>query len=196
MRASFIRAIVETGPSTRGPLQMRTCAVTSCAACVVYRGSVKRIARSGINSMQPLLPVKPVRYRRLGLYATSRASSLRSANPAATTRRRVSNSGLTPAGLMATLKLSHKSFGPVRQVGRFLQVAAAFRLFGAFQESLNLVALDARLSPGGARPGRFQPGTHFDATVVSLTLQLGALGVGQGFLHRRTHRLRNCRSGC
>src|SRR5260370_39878594 len=46
--------------------------------------------RSGKISKAPLLPVKPERYRKLGLKATSRQSSLRPGRPAATAWRRCS----------------------------------------------------------------------------------------------------------
>src|SRR5579872_1998216 len=46
----------------------------------------------GISRRLPLLPVKPDRYRKLGLNDTSSASTLRSARPSMIVCRRVSNS--------------------------------------------------------------------------------------------------------
>src|SRR5271157_4734632 len=92
MRFTPSRWMAAATSNTSGPLAMRTWQVASWPACMVYRGSVNRIDLPGSTSRLPLLPVKPLRYRRLGLKETSKASSLRASSPPDTVWRRASNS--------------------------------------------------------------------------------------------------------
>src|ERR1035437_5815127 len=89
------------------------------------------------SSRLPLLPVKPVRYRRLGLNATNRPSSLRSARPEATACLRWSN------GLL--LDKQHQFAGGL----------AAFEIAmgrGRFRERVG--AVDAQLEFAGGHPAQ------------------------------------------
>src|ERR1035438_7490207 len=79
-------------------------------------------------SRAPLLPVKPERYRRLGLKATSRQSSLRSGSAAATLCRRSSY------WLFSTLQFLGEDLGPLGQRIRLARVVVLLGFFGERQE--------------------------------------------------------------
>src|SRR5450631_2614519 len=79
-------------------------------------------------SKAPLLPVKPERYRRFGLKATSRQSSLRSGSAAATSCRRCSY------GLFSTLQFLGENLGALGQGVCLAQVVALLGLFGKSQK--------------------------------------------------------------
>src|ERR1035438_10095685 len=117
-----------TTSGTSGPLAMCTWQAASWPACMVYRGSVNRIALPGSTSRLPLLPVKPLRYRRLGPKDTSNASSLRASSPLDTVRRRSSNS------LLTILQLPHENLGALGQRVGLAHIAARLGLFRVFQE--------------------------------------------------------------
>src|ERR1035438_7599222 len=95
------------------PLTMATRQSLSARAWMAYRGSVNRMDSPGVTSRFPLLPVKPVRYLRLGLKAARKASRLRSARLEATARRRSWNS-LRAAVCATTCRLANREPGPGR----------------------------------------------------------------------------------
>src|SRR5678816_1153727 len=101
------------------------------------------MVRSGRISSRPLLPVKPERYRRLGLNATKRQSSWRSFSAAATVRRRCAQA------LSSTLQFPGKDLSALREGFRLAHVIVLLRLFGESHEvpdavrNALLVAFDA-----------------------------------------------------
>src|SRR5215471_9543417 len=95
-------------------------------------------------SNAPLLPVKPERYRRLGLKETRNASSLRSRRPSATLRRRCSNS------LFSILQLTSENLGLLRHRVGLPHLAALFEIVAQLHEIADLLHLDFQRSTEAA----------------------------------------------
>src|SRR5215469_5684683 len=91
------------------------------------------MARPGVTSKFPLLPVKPVRYRRLAEKATSNASSFRSTSPSAMARRRGLNSSA------ATLQLPKQNFRTMSQRFGNPNIAFALGFIRLLDEPLDLI---------------------------------------------------------
>src|SRR5260370_4051912 len=87
--------------------------------------------RSGKISKAPLLPVKPERYRKLGLNATSRQSSLRPGRPAATASRRCSY------WLLSTLQFLGENPRALGKPVCLAHIVVALGFFGEGEETLD-----------------------------------------------------------
>src|SRR5271169_3580377 len=87
--------------------------------------------RSGKISNAPLLPVKPERYRKLGLKATSRQSSLRPGRPVATASRRCSY------WLLSTLQFLGENLRALGKTICLAHIVAALRFVGEGEETLD-----------------------------------------------------------
>src|SRR5205085_1032839 len=110
-------------------------------------------------------PVKPERYRRLGLRETSRASRRRSGRPAATVARRCSKR------LLSIQKFPGENLRTIGERVRELHVAALFRISAGVDEAPNVgddSALDTVQLPSVEL---VQDLLHFLATGLRLILK-------------------------
>src|SRR5260370_25938428 len=139
--------------------------------------------RSGKISKAPLLPVKPERYRKLGLEATSRQSSLRPGRTAETAWRRCSY------WLLSTLQFLGENLGALRKTICLAHIVVLLGFFGKGEETLD--SFDYVLPRGGDRAPSDLVQNLGDLATAALRLILHALQLGgwDNFLHGFARRL-------
>src|SRR5260370_4856171 len=145
--------------------------------------------RSGKISKAPLLPVKPERYRKLGLQVASRQRSWRPGRLAGTAWRRCSY------WLLSTLQFLGENLGALRKTICLAHIVVLLGFFGKGEETLD--SFDYVLPRGGDRAPSDLVQNLGDLATAALRLILQALQLGgwDNFLHGFARRLRRRNSG-
>src|SRR5260370_11113826 len=140
--------------------------------------------RSGKISKAPLLPVKPERYRKLGLQVASRQRSWRPGRLAGTAWRRCSY------WLLSTLQFLGENLGALRKTICLAHIVVLLGFFGKGEETLD--SFDYVLPRGGDRAPSDLVQNLGDLATAALRLILQALQLGgwDNFLHGFARRLR------